>query len=112
MREPSLIFCLMFCLVFFFLMFFMFSYVLSYVLVGKSFQPKRQDMAVSASHCSAGFMICWVDDLLGTGSVRPQEGITRVGIRGRKPTKHPKCQALCWLLERPGFILRKTVVWG
>ena len=55
MREPSLIFCLMFCLVFFFFNVF---YVLSYVLVGKSFQPKRQDTAVSASHCSAGFMIC------------------------------------------------------
>lgn len=60
----------------------MFFYVLSYVLVGKSFQPKRQDMTVSTSYCSAGLMICWVDDLLGTGSVRPQEGITRVGVRG------------------------------
>lgn len=39
-------------------LFFNVFYVLSYVLVGKSFQPKRQDTAVSASHCSAGFMIC------------------------------------------------------
>lgn len=112
MKEQSLIF-LSYVLSYFLNIFYVFlSCVLFYVSVGKSSQPKRQDKAVSASHCSAWLKTCQVDDLLGTGSVRPQEGIARVGIRGQRPTKHPKCQAWCWLLERPGFILRKMMVWG
>lgn len=72
MKEPSLIFLSYVLSYFFFNIFYVFlSCVLFYVSVGKSFQPKRQDMAVSACHCSAGLKTCRVDDLLGTGSVRP-----------------------------------------
>lgn len=60
MKEPSLIFLSYVLSYFFFNIFYVFlSCVLFYVSVGKSFQPKRQDMAVSACHCFAGLMTCW-----------------------------------------------------
>lgn len=72
MKEPSLIF-LSYVLSYFFLIFFMFSCLVFCFIsrLGRAFYQKRQDMAVSASHYSAGLKTCRVDDLLGTGSVRP-----------------------------------------
>lgn len=61
MHEGTKPYLFVLCFVlFFFNIFYVFlSCVLFYVSVGKSFQPKRQDMAVSACHCFAGLMTCW-----------------------------------------------------
>lgn len=73
MHEGTKPYLFVLCFVLFFLIFFMFSCLVFCFIsrLGRAFYQKRQDMAVSASHCSAGLKTCRVDDLLGTGSVRP-----------------------------------------